>query len=140
MHDFEPRRAVERLRRNAETLEVVEDVALHALEPGLRRADAVGLHAEAQVLRLDEAVVALRVLVLQKGFVLAPDGVEVVAARRDANAAGKALAGCGEVHERELKADGAVEVVEKIAPRIEDRSLVLLLAELIVDVLKADGF
>ena len=52
----------------------------------------------------------------------------------------RALARRRQVHERELKTAGAVEIVEEVAPRIEDCGLVLLLAELIVDVLKADCF
>lgn len=43
------------------------------------------------------------------------------------------------IQERELKADGAVKVVEKIAPAVKDGRLVLVLSQLIVDVLKLDS-
>ena len=36
--------------------------------------------------------------------------------------------------------DGAVKIIEEVAPRIEDRGLVLVLVELIIDVLKLHRF
>ena len=44
------------------------------------------------------------------------------------------------IDERELELHRAVKIVEKIAPRIENRGLVIILVELIVDILKLDGF
>lgn len=48
------------------------------------------------------------------------------------------LRGC-QVQKGQLELNGAVEVVEEIAPALEDRCLVLVLRELIVDVLELDG-
>jgi len=47
--------------------------------------------------------------------------------------------GCG-VEECELKFDGAVEVVEEVAPTFKDGGLVLVLCNLIIDVTKLQGF
>ena len=41
---------------------------------------------------------------------------------------------------RQLKLNRAVEVVEEIAPALEDRGFILVLRKLIVDVLKLNGF
>ena len=38
-----------------------------------------------------------------------------------------------------METDGAVEIVEKIAPALKNRGLVLVLRELVVDVLKLDS-
>ena len=43
------------------------------------------------------------------------------------------------VHEGKLKVDGAVEKVQETAPFLEDRGLVLLLGQLVVDVLELNG-
>ena len=47
--------------------------------------------------------------------------------------------GCG-IHKGQLKVDRAVEKVEKTAPFLKNRSLILLLCQLIVDVLILDRF
>jgi len=49
------------------------------------------------------------------------------------------LRGC-QVQKGQLELNGAVEVVEEIAPALEDRRFIFILRELIVDVLKLDGF
>ena len=132
--------AVQGLGDHAEALEVVENVRLHTLQTGLGRPQRFRLHAEGQVLGLNQAVVALGELVLQHGAVLVSEIVESVRPQRDGDAFGKAVLCGGQVQKRELKANGAVEVVEEIAPRFKDGGLVLVLIELIVDVLKLDGF
>src|SRR5699024_3115692 len=103
-------------------------------------ADAIRFNAERQVFGLDEAVVATRQLVLQHLRVLHPNRVEVVPLGRDRDAVGKSLLGRGQVQEGQLKPDGAVKVIEEIAPALEDGRFVLVLAELVVDVLELDGF
>ena len=136
----QPGFAVQRLRRHPQTFEVVQHIILDALQPGLGGADAIRFNAERQVFGLDEAVIAPRQLVLQHLCVLHPDRVEIVPLGRDGDAAGESLLGRCQVQEGQLKPDGAVKVVEEIAPALEDGRFVLVLAELIVDVLELDGF
>ncbi len=125
---------------HAEMFEVVENVDLDTLQPGLGRFQAVRFDAEGQVLGFDEAVVAFGKLVPEHFRILRAQTVEIVALRRDGDAFRKAVPRRGEVQERELKLDGTVEIVEKIAPALKNGGLVLVLVELIVDVLKLNGF
>ena len=120
---------------HAQPLEVVDYVDLNALQPGLGGLDAVRVDAEGEVFGLGQAVVPLGKLVLQHLRVFIPDIVELVRPHGNDDAPGTVLGG-GQVQKGELEADGAVEVVEEIGPALEDGGLVLVLAELVVDVLE----
>ena len=136
----QPGFAVQDLGGHAQPLEVVQHIGLDTLQPGLGGTDAVGLDGKGQVLGLDEAVVAPRQLVLQHLRVLHPDGVKVIPLGRDGDTVGEGLLGRRQVQKGQLETDGAVKIVEEIAPAFKDGGLVLVLAELVVDVLELDGF
>ena len=135
----QPGFAVQDLGGHAQPLEVVQHIGLDTLQPGLGGTDAVGLDGKGQVLGLDEAVVAPRQLVLQHLRVLHPDGVKVIPLGRDGDTVGEGLLGRRQVQKGQLETDGAVKVVEEIAPALEDGGFIFILAELVVDVLKLDG-
>jgi len=120
--------------------EVVGNVDLNTVQPGLGRFQVVRLNAEGQVLGFDEAVVAFGKLVPEHFRIFRAQAVESATLRRDSNAFRKAVPRRGEIQERELKLDGAVEIVEKIAPALENGGLIFVLVKLIVDVMKLDGF
>ena len=132
--------AVQSFRLHAQPLEVIQKVRFDALQPRLCSFQAVRLHAEGQVLGLDKPVVAPCKLVLEHFGVFGAYGVKLVPLRRDDDVPCVAVAGGGAVDKGELEFHGAVEVVEEIAPCVEDGGLVLVLVELVVDVLKLDGF
>ena len=111
----------------AKTLEVVEYIGLNTLQTGLGRLDAVRVNAKGEILGFDEAVVALCQLVLQHGGVLHPDAVKIVPLKGDVDGAGKDFLRCCKVQKRQLKLNRAVEVVEEIAPALEDRGFILVL-------------
>ena len=136
----QPGFTVQDLGGDAQPLEVVQHIGLDALQPGLGGADTVRLDGKGQVLGFDKTVIATRQLVLQHLCVFHPDRVEVVPLGRDRDAVGESLLRRRQVQEGQLKTDGAVKVVEEIAPALEDGSFVLVLAELVVDVLELDGF
>ena len=131
---------VQRCGCHAEVFKIVQNVDLDAFQTGLGRFQAVRFDAESQVLGFDEAVVAFGKLVPEHIRVLRAQAVEIVALRLDGDAFRKAVPRRGEVQERELKFNRAVEIVEKIAPALKNGGLVLVLVELIVDVLKLNGF
>ena len=58
-----------------------------------------------------------------KGVVLHPDGVKVIPLGREGNAVGEGLLGRRQVQKGQLETDGAVEVVEEIAPAFKDGGL-----------------
>ena len=131
---------VQGFRLHAQTAEVVEDIRLNALQSGLCGFQAVRLHAEGQVLGLNKPVVAAGKLALQHPGVLGAELVEAVALQGDGDAPGVGIPRGGEVDEGELEADGGIEIVEEVAPAVENGGLVLVLVELVVDILKLHGF
>ena len=122
-----PRLSVQRFRRHAQPLEVIENIGLNALQTGLGRLDAVRINAKGEILGFDKAVVALCQLVLQHSHVLHPDAVKVISLERDGDRAGKGFLRCCKVQKRQLKLNRAVEIIEEIAPALENRGLVLVL-------------
>ena len=139
MHELQAVHTVHGLSRYSELFEVVENIRFDPLQPRLRCLEVVRLDSEGQVLRLDKTVVALGKLGLQHIRVLGTELIETVALQGDGDALRIGVT-CGRrVDKRELEADGAVEVVEEIAPAVKDRGLVLVLIELVVDVLKLYG-
>ena len=140
VHQLEPVMPVQRFRLHTKPLEVIEDVDLNALQPGFRGFQIVRLYAEGNELGFDQTIIAAGKLRLQHLCVLRAKLVERIRPRRDSNGLRVAVLVSGEVYERELKMDGAVKIIEEVAPRIEDRGLVLVLVELIIDVLKLHRF
>lgn len=68
------------------------------------------------------------------------DIIECIELRRDEDGLLEGVSGRTEVQEGELKADGAVEIIEKVTPAIEDSGFIIVLRKLVVDVLELDGF
>lgn len=108
VHQPKPLLSIHGSGGNAQALEIVQNVDFHPLQPGLGLPQTVGLHAEGEVFCLGQAVVALGKLIFQHGGILPPHIVEAVPLARDRNT--PAVLGGGEVQERKLKTDGAVEV------------------------------
>jgi len=113
---------------NAQPLEVVEDVGLNALQPGLGGSDVLPVDAEGEIFGLGEAVIALGQLVLQHIRVFLPHIVKAVLFQGNDDIPGEAVLGGGEVQEGQLEADGAVKVVEEVGPALENGGFVLVLA------------
>lgn len=139
MHELQSLLAAERCRRHAELLEVVQNVQLDAFQPLLGDAIVLRLDTECDVARFLEAVVALGELGLQYLGVFAPNLVEIVAPRRNDDTLLQRVVPAVEIVERELEPNRRIEVVQKVAPTLEDSRLVVVLSEMVVDVLKANG-
>src|SRR5699024_9099141 len=110
------------------------------LQTGLGGFDAVRVNAKGQVFGLDKTIVAPGKLVLKHFRVLGADAVKIISLERDGDRAVKGFLRCCKVQKRQLKANRAVKVVEKVTPALDNRGFILILRELIVDVLKLDGF
>ena len=139
MHELQAFLAVHDLGPDAQLAEVVHQVVLDMGEPRLCLADRIRLNAEGQVLGLREAVVSLGELRLQHLGILLADIIEAVMGQGDPDTCFEALGIRRHVHETQFKVDGAVKKVQETAPFLEDRGLVLLLGQLVVDVLELDG-
>ena len=75
---------------------------------------------------------------MQHFRVLGPDAVKFIALGRDVDAVRIAVPAGGQVEEGKLKADGAVEVVEEVAPAFKDGCFILVLRKLVVNILILD--
>ena len=138
MQDHQPLIAVQGAGLYPQRLEVRQNVGLNALQPGLRRFQAVRLNAEGDVLGLGQAVVAFGKLVFQHIRIFLPDAVEGVGLIRDMDRARPFLHIRPLVEERELDADRGIKIIEKIAVILKNLILVLVLRQLIVDVVELD--
>ena len=125
--------------RDAQPLEVPQNVRLDAIQPGLGCADALCLDAEGQILGLLKPPAALGHLGFQNGEIFPADLVKLVSLERHPEALGDSLLPNRQIEEGELEVDGAVKVVEKVAPAFKDSRLVLVLVQLIIDIEELNG-
>lgn len=132
----QPLFAVHRLGFHAKALEVVENVRFNTLQPGLCRFQVVRFNAKGEVFGFHQAVVTSGKLVLEHFRVLGADTVKGVAFCGDRNTPGGAFSVSRQIYKGKLESDRRIEVVEKIAPAVEDGHFILILIELVVDVLK----
>ena len=139
VHEFEPFHTVQRLCLHPQPVKVVEQIVLDVVKPGLDLCHAFALHTKGDEFGLSQTIIALGKLLAQHLAVLSTNIIETVLLERNADALFKLGAvGC-HVHKGKLKFDGAVEEVQKTAPFLKNRRLILLLCQLIVDVLILDG-
>ena len=75
---------------------------------------------------------------MQHFRVLSPDAVKFIALGRDIDAVCIAVPAGGQVEEGKLKFDGAVEVVEEVAPALKDGRFIFILRKLVVNILILD--
>ena len=120
-------------------MKVVEQIVLDVVEPGLDLCHAFALHTKGDEFGLGQTIIALGKLLAQHLGILRTNIVKAVLLERNANALFKLGAvGC-HVHKGQFKLDAGIEEVQKTAPFLENRRLILLLGKLIIDVLILDG-
>ena len=136
---MQPLFAVHGSGNDTQTPKVIEQIVFDMVESRLCLPHGFGFNAECQVLGFGQAVVALRQLLFQHLAILGTDGIEAVLLERDTDTLFKAFSIGTQVHKGKLKVNGAVKEIQETAPLIEDGSLIFLLCQLIVDVLKLNG-
>ena len=139
VHQPQTLRTVQRLRQNAEPMEVVHQVILDVFQTGLDLRHTVTLDAISQVLRFGQAVVAFGKLLPQHLTVLSSDIIKAVLLIWDADGLFKVCGIGGSVYKGQLKVDGAIEEIEEGAPFLKNCSAVFRLCQLIIDILILDG-
>ena len=138
MANLEPFLTRKHLGTDTELFEVIENIRLDPFQPGLCRAHTVRVNPEGQILGFHNAVIALFLLILNDPGQLPLDALKLVCAHRDRPQGSTPQA--GQVDKGQLKGNGAVEIIEEIAPAVKDGLLVLVVRELVVDVPELDGF
>ena len=124
----------------AQPLEVIQNVVFDPFQSRLGCFDIVRLNAEAQIFGFSQAICALGQLVSKHLSIFFPDAVIGVVLGLNMNSLAAVFTVGRDVEERELKADGTVEIIEKITPAVKDGRFVIVLRQLVVDVLKTDAF
>ena len=140
VHQMKPFLAVQQFCPDTQAFEVVHQVDLDVNEPRLCLFHGFRLNAKRQVLRLGQAVVALGKLAAQHGAVLRAHRIEMILLVRDAHHLLKIRGIRSHIHKRKLKADAGIKEVQEAAPFLKDSRLIFLLCQLVIDVLKLNGF
>ena len=140
MQHFQPLVAGESFGFHTDGFEVVENIRLNSFKLGLCGPEILRFDAEGNVLALEQAVVALQELVLEHIGILLADVVELVILFGNVDRLFELADARSLVDEGELNENGAVEIVEEVAPILKDCGLVLVLGKLVVDVVETDGF
>ena len=139
VHEFQPLDTIQGLCLHTQPVEVVQQVILDVVEPGLDLCHAFALHTKGDEFGLGQTIIALGKLLPQHLGILGANIIETVLLERNADAFFKLGAvGC-HVHKGQFKLDAGIEKVQKTAPFLENGGFVLLLGKLIVDVLILDG-
>ena len=136
VHQLQPRFAIEGLCLYAELAEVVQQIQFDAFQTGLGGFVGIRFNPEGQVFLFLQAVVALGKLAAQHVRILGADAVKVIVLRGNVDALFKDFRVCRQIEEAELEVNRRVEVIQKIAPAVKERLLVLVLCKLVVDILK----
>ena len=140
VHQVQPFLPVQRPGRNAQATEVIEQVCLNVLQPGFCLLHGFCFNAEGQIFGFGQTIVAALQLLAEHLAVFLTYIIEAILTRLNLNPAFKALHISSHIHKGQLKVDGAVKEVQEAAPFLKNGSFVLLLSQLIVDVLKLNGF
>ena len=120
-------------------MEVVQQVVLDVVEPGLDLRHTFALHPKGDEFGLGQTIIALGKLLAQHLGILRTHIIETIPLERNADALFKLGAvGC-HVHKGQFKLDAGIKEVQETAPFLENGGLILLLGELIIDVLILDG-
>ena len=139
MHQLQPLPSVQRRGSNAQTLEVVQQINLNALQPGLGRLEIFRLDAVGNELGLGQTVIALGQLLLKHFSIFMPHIIEPVILIRDDDALLEGFRAGRQIEEGKLKVNGCVKVVQEITPALKDRGFIIVLRQLVVDVLELNG-
>ena len=126
--------------RHAKFLEVAENGNLNTFQFDFCVLVTSGINAKGKILGLNDAVVAESELRHQHAVVFIAHTVELIAGRRNEDSAFQTVGRDAPVEKAQSEVYGAVKVIEESGPAAEDGVLVIRLAQLIVDVLKLDGF
>ena len=139
IQDFQPFHPIQGIGGHAQDLEVVQNIRLDALQLRPCHCQIVSLNGKGNVLGLEKPIVSLRQLVVQHLRVFHANIIKSVILRFDLDDLLILPHAAFLVDKGQLEMDAAVKVIEKIAPVFKDGALIVILGQLIVDVVKADG-
>ena len=124
VHEFQPLGTVQGLCLHPQPVEVVQQIVLDVVKPGLDLCHAFALHTKGDELGLGQTIIALGKLLAQHLGILRTNIIEAVLLERNADALFKLGAVRCHVHKGQFKFDGAVEEVQKTAPFLKNGGLI----------------
>ena len=140
VHDLKPFHTIQGIGFHSQHLEVIENIGFDTLQPGLCFPDTLGFNRKRDVLRPNQTVVALGKLLFQHLCIFHTHIIELVVLRLDLDHLVVFAHVTFVIHERKLKTNAGIEVIEEVAPAFKDGVLVLILRQLIVDIVESDRF
>ena len=111
---------------NSESFEIVQNVRFNSFKLRFCRFQVLRFDGKREILCLDESVVSFGKLISQHIRIFRADFVEFVPLRRYADMFIRILSVGGAVDERKLETDGAVKVVQKVAPSVKNCGFVFV--------------
>ena len=113
VHEFQPLGTVQGLCLHTQPVEVVQQIVLDVVEPGLDLRHAFALHTKGDEFGLGQTIIALGKLLAQHLGILRTNIIETVLLERNADALFKfGAVGC-HVHKGQFKLDRAVKKVQE---------------------------
>ena len=140
VHDLKPFHTIQGIGFHSQHLEVIENIGFDTLQPGLCFPDTLGFNRKRDVLRPNQTVVALGKLLFQHLCIFHTHIIELVVLRLDLDYLVVFAHITFVIHERKLKTNAGIEVIEEVTPTFKDGVLVLILCQLIVDIVESDRF
>ena len=100
----------------------------------------IRMNTKCQKLGFRQTVVTNFHLMKKHSTVLIPDSVEFIFFVWDGNTSAKIFCICCHVHKTQFKMNGTIKEIKECTPLLKDLYFILLLSQLIVNVLKLNGF
>ena len=139
IHNLQALHTVQRVGRNAQHLEVVENIRFDTLQLWSCLPNIFSFNRKGDVLGAHQAVVALCQLIFQHLGILHTHIIKSISLWRDTDDSLKLCHVGLMVDKRKLEIDCAVKVVEEIAPVFKNGVFVLVLCQLVVNIIEADS-
>ena len=139
IQDFQTFHPIQGIGGHAQDLEVVQNIRLDALQFRPGHCQVVRFNGKCDILRFKQTIVSFCQLVMQHLRVFHAHIIEGVVLWFDLDDLLILLHAALLVDEGQLKLDAAVKVIEKVAPVFKDGAFIVILGQLVVDVIKADG-
>jgi len=127
VHEFQPLDTIQGFCLHPQPVEVVQQIVLNVVQPGLDLRHAFALHTEGDELGFGQAIIAFGKLLTQHLAVLSTNIIETISLVRDTDALFKLGAVRCHVDKRQLELDAGIKKVQKAAPFLENCSLIFLL-------------
>ena len=139
IQNLQPLHSVKRICLNTQYLEVIQDICLDPLQLRPCFQNIVGFNREGDILCTHQAIVSFGKLIFQHLGIFHTDIIEVVVLRFDPDHPLKLCQVSFVIDKGQLEINRTVKIIQEIAPVLKDSAFILVLSQLVVNIVKADG-